>query len=216
MTTTLLRAKSKNFAEADFTVKIVMVGESGVGKSSLLKRFSNNEFVASHFTTIGVDFEMRTIELEGKRAKLHIWDTAGQERFHNIVTCYYRGADSILLVFDVTLLSSFENIRFWLDEAKKYAVDDAQFVLVANKTDMVRERVVSLQQIQALASSLDMPFVETSAKDASNVDRCFSMIADKTIKARLHRLNERRSFSSLPTLSLLPRKNRKLACCTIL
>ena len=140
---------------------------SGVGKSCLLLRFSDDQFPTSFITTIGIDFKIRTLELEGKRVKLQIWDTAGQERFRTITTAYYRGAMGILLVYDVTDLNSFENIRQWMRNIEQYASDGINKVLVGNKCDMDEsKRAVPTSRGQALADEFGIRFFETSAKGA--------------------------------------------------
>jgi len=115
----------------------------GVGKSCLLLRFSDGSFTTSFITTIGIDFKIRTIELDGKRIKLQIWDTAGQERFRTITTAYYRGAMGILLVYDVTDESSFNNIRNWIRNIEQHASDSVNKILVGNKADMDESKRVS-------------------------------------------------------------------------
>ncbi|KAL4341336.1 hypothetical protein GQ457_08G012770 [Hibiscus cannabinus] len=123
-------------ADYDYLIKLLLIGDSGVGKSCLLLRFSDGSFTTSFITTIGIDFKIRTVELDGKRIKLQIWDTAGQERFRTITTAYYRGAMGILLVYDVTDESSFNNIRNWIRNIEQHASDNVNKILVGNKADM--------------------------------------------------------------------------------
>jgi len=125
----------------DYLVKLLLIGDSGVGKSCLLLRFSDDSFTTSFITTIGIDFKIRTIEQEGKRLKLQIWDTAGQERFRTITTAYYRGAMGILLVYDVTDEQSFNNIRNWMRQIQQHAADNVNKVLIGNKCDMLDKKV---------------------------------------------------------------------------
>merc|ERR1712139_210872 len=119
----------------DYLIKLLLIGDSGVGKSCLLLRFSDDSFTPSFITTIGIDFKIRTIELDGRRIKLQIWDTAGQERFRTITTAYYRGAMGILLVYDVTDEESFANINTWMHAIKQHASDSVNKVLLGNKAD---------------------------------------------------------------------------------
>ncbi|MFS7891871.1 putative small GTP-binding protein [Helianthus anomalus] len=157
----------------------------GVGKSCLLLRFSDGSFTTSFITTIGIDFKIRTIELDGKRIKLQIWDTAGQERFRTITTAYYRGAMGILLVYDVTDESSFNNIRNWIRNIEQHASDNVNKILVGNKADMDEsKRAVPTAKGQALADEYGIKFFETSAKTNLNVEQVFFSIA-KDIKQRL-------------------------------
>ncbi|TYH34188.1 hypothetical protein ES332_D13G111500v1 [Gossypium tomentosum] len=149
-------------ADYDYLIKLLLIGDSGVGKSCLLLRFSDGSFTTSFITTIGIDFKIRTIELDGKRIKLQIWDTAGQERFRTITTAYYRGAMGILLVYDVTDESSFNNIRNWIRNIEQQASDNVNKVLVGNKADMDEsKRAVPTSKGQALADEYGIKFFET-------------------------------------------------------
>jgi len=171
-------------ASYDFLIKLLLIGDSGVGKSCLLLRFSDDSFTTSFITTIGIDFKIKTIELDGKRIKLQIWDTAGQERFRTITTAYYRGAMGILLVYDVTDEQSFQNIRNWIRNIEQHAADNVDKILLGNKADMVGEKAVETARGQALAEEYRIKFFETSAKSNINVVEAFTAIA-KDIKKRL-------------------------------
>ena len=161
----------------DSIMKILLIGDSGVGKSCLLVRFVEDKFSPSFITTIGIDFKIKTVDVNGQKVKLQLWDTAGQERFRTITTAYYRGAMGIILVYDVTDERTFKNIQTWYNTVNEHASDDAQLLLVGNKSDM-DARVVSREQGEALAQELGVPFVESSAKDDSNVDEIFLTLAE--------------------------------------
>ncbi|KAJ1673269.1 GTP-binding protein, partial [Spiromyces aspiralis] len=148
-----------------------------VGKSCLLLRFSEDSFTPSFITTIGIDFKIRTIDLDGKRIKLQIWDTAGQERFRTITTAYYRGSMGILLVYDVTDERSFNNIRNWISNVEQHASEGVNRILIGNKCDEVNKRVVTTEQGQMLAAEYGLKFLETSAKSNTNVDEAFFTLA---------------------------------------
>ncbi|KAL9104638.1 MAG: hypothetical protein Q9163_000442 [Psora crenata] len=180
----------------DFLIKLLLIGDSGVGKSCCLLRFSEDSFTPSFITTIGIDFKIRTIELDGKRVKLQIWDTAGQERFRTITTAYYRGAMGILLVYDVTDERSFNrtnladvgmmitDIRTWFSNVEQHATAGVNKILIGNKCDWEEKRAVSTQRGQELADELRIPFMEVSAKSNINVEKAFySLAAD--IKKRI-------------------------------
>jgi len=168
----------------DVPVKLLLIGDSGVGKSCLLLRFSDDSFTPSFITTIGIDFKIRTITLDGKRIKLQIWDTAGQERFRTITTAYYRGAMGILLVYDVTDEKSFGNIRNWIRNIEQHASESVNKILIGNKCDLVDQKVVDEEAGKALAAEYGLKFMEASAKSNINVEEAFVTLA-KDIKARL-------------------------------
>ncbi len=167
----------------DFLFKILLIGNSAVGKSSLLLRFSDNVFNESFLPTIGVDFKIRTFELQGKTVKLQIWDTAGQERFKTITSSYYKGAHGIILVYDITDKASFKDLENWLYEVESHADDNVVQLVVGNKKDLENERQVSTQEGQEYADSLGFKFLETSAKESVNVDQAFITMT-KEIKKR--------------------------------
>lgn len=181
-------------------IKLLLIGDSGVGKSCCLLRFSEDSFTPSFITTIGIDFKIRTIELDGKRVKLQIWDTAGQERFRTITTAYYRGAMGILLVYDVTdersfhskgslsylgafmtltvfILFFFLDIRTWFSNVEQHASEGVHKILIGNKCDWEEKRAVSTEQGQRLADDLGIPFLEVSAKNNINIENAFFNLA---------------------------------------
>mmetsp|Transcript_21727 Transcript_21727/g.40537 ORF Transcript_21727/g.40537 Transcript_21727/m.40537 type:complete len:208 (-) Transcript_21727:252-875(-) len=167
----------------DHLFKLVLIGDSGVGKSCLLLRFADDAFTESYISTIGVDFRFRTVKVEKKTVKLQIWDTAGQERFRTITSAYYRGADGIIMVYDVTNQESFDHVNDWLSEVNRYASEGTCKLLVGNKSDKA-EKVVSSDKARAFAESLQIPFLETSAKNASNVEEAFLTMTAELIKMR--------------------------------
>eukprot|EP00742_Colponemidia_sp_Colp-10_P000626 GILJ01000684.1.p1 GENE.GILJ01000684.1~~GILJ01000684.1.p1 ORF type:complete len:207 (+),score=29.42 GILJ01000684.1:94-714(+) len=175
---------TRSSAAYDFLIKLLLIGDSGVGKSCLLLRFSEDTFTTSHITTIGIDFKIKTIDIDGKRIKLQIWDTAGQERFRTITQAYYRGAMGIVLVYDVTDDGSFNNIRNWIRQIEQHAAETVNKILVGNKADMADKRVVDASRGRALAEEYGIQFFETSAKNNANVTESFSCIA-REIKNRL-------------------------------
>jgi len=177
-------AAVKNTGQFDFTIRLLLIGDSGVGKSCLLLRFSDNSFTPSFITTIGIDFKIRTIELDGKKIKLQVWDTAGQERFRTITTAYYRGAMGILLVYDCTDEKSFGNINTWMRNIEQNASENVNKILLGNKCDLTEKRVVDTARGKALADECKIPFLETSAKSSINVEQAFIALA-KDVKKRL-------------------------------
>lgn len=171
-------------AEYDYLFKLLLIGDSGVGKSCLLLRFADDTYTESYISTIGVDFKIRTVELDGKTIKLQIWDTAGQERFRTITSSYYRGAHGIIVVYDVTDIESFNNVKQWLHEIDRYASENVNKLLVGNKADLTSKRAVTFDQGKEFADSLSIEFLETSAKNATNVEKAFMTMAAQ-IKSRM-------------------------------
>lgn len=171
-------------SEYDYLFKLLLIGDSGVGKSCLLLRFADDTYTESYISTIGVDFKIRTIELDGKTIKLQIWDTAGQERFRTITSSYYRGAHGIIIVYDVTDMETFNNVKTWLSEIEKYATDSVNKLLVGNKCDLVVKKAVDYNTAKDYADTLAIPFLETSAKNATNVEQAF-MTMSAEIKKRI-------------------------------
>ena len=144
----------------------------------------DDAFTESYISTIGVDFRFRTVKIDKKTVKLQIWDTAGQERFRTITSAYYRGADGIIMVYDVTSTESFDHVNDWLKEVNRYAAPGTVKLLVGNKSDRTADRVVSEEQAKEFAQELGIPFIETSAKSAKNVEEAFLTMAGQLIKQK--------------------------------
>jgi len=179
----------------------------------LLLRFADDSYVDSYISTIGVDFKIRTIELDGKAIKLQIWDTAGQERFRTITSSYYRGAHGIIIVYDVTDMDSFNNVKQWLSEIDKYASDNVSKLLVGNKCDMAEKRVVDQQMAKSFADELGIPFLETSAKDASNVEQAFLTMAGEVKRRMASQLTEGNRKANTVEMKGQPLQ-QKGSCCS--
>ncbi|XP_019568752.1 ras-related protein Rab-26 isoform X2 [Rhinolophus sinicus] len=168
----------------DVAFKVMLVGDSGVGKTCLLVRFKDGAFLAGTFiSTVGIDFRNKVLDVDGMKVKLQIWDTAGQERFRSVTHAYYRDAHALLLLYDVTNKASFDNIQAWLTEIQDYAQHNVVLMLLGNKVDSTQERVVKREDGEKLAKEYGLPFMETSAKTGLNVDLAFTAIA-KELKQR--------------------------------
>jgi len=163
--------------EYDYLFKLLVIGDSGVGKSCLLLRFADDVYSETYISTIGVDFKIRTVEIGGKTVKLQIWDTAGQEKFRTITSTYYRGAHGIAIVYDVTDSVSFNHLNMWLGEIERSAKDSVSKIIVGNKSDLSSKRVVDYNAGKEFADKLGIPFLETSAKNATNVEQAFITMA---------------------------------------
>ena len=165
--------------DVDYIFKILIIGDSSVGKSNLLLRFSENTFQETFLPTIGVDFKIKTLTIEGKSIKLNIWDTAGQERFKTITAAYYKGAHGILIVFDLTDKESFNHVNNWLKEIKTNTGTNLTKVLIGNKSDMEAERKIHEEEARVFAESKGMTYIETSAKTNVNVEEAFVTLTNK-------------------------------------
>ncbi|KAF0042319.1 hypothetical protein F2P81_005851 [Scophthalmus maximus] len=162
--------------EYDFLFKVVLIGDSGVGKSNLLSRFTRNEFNLESKSTIGVEFATRSIQVDGKTIKAQIWDTAGQERYRAITSAYYRGAVGALLVYDIAKHLTYENVERWLKELRDHADNNIVIMLVGNKSDLRHLRAVPSDEARAFAEKNTLSFLETSALDSTNVEEAFKNI----------------------------------------
>ena len=200
--------------EYDYLFKLIIIGDSGIGKSCLLNRFADDIYTDTYISTIGVDFKIRTIVVNGRLCKLQIWDTAGQERFRTIVSSYYRGAHGIVLVYDITNPESFTNCEMWLTEVQRYATDQVKIILVGTKSDLSEKRKVAFADAQEFAAKHGMEYVETSAKITSNVESAFMKLANDL--CGLHReMKQKESANGLQHSIILtkPLITNKKVCC---
>ncbi|RDX64003.1 Ras-related protein RABD2c, partial [Mucuna pruriens] len=172
----------------------------------------DDSYLDSYISTIGVDFKIRTVEQDGKTIKLQIWDTAGQERFRTITSSYYRGAHGIIVVYDVTDQESFNNVKQWLNEIDRYASENVNKLLVGNKCDLTANKVVSYETAKAFADEIGIPFMETSAKNATNVEQAFMAMAAE-IKNRM--ASQPVNNARPPTVQIRGQPvNQKSGCCS--
>ncbi|XP_071163209.1 ras-related protein ORAB-1-like [Mytilus edulis] len=175
--------------EYDFLFKMVLVGDDGVGKSCLMSSFAEGKqymHTANYMPTIGVDFKIRTINVEGRVIKLQLWDTAGAERFRSITTSYYRGANGVVIIYDITNQKSFDNVPKWVKEVESYANPNSKTILIGNKGDLEMERIVDYSTGKKFADSVGLSFAETSAKISKNVEQAFlTLVSDIKNKSAL-------------------------------
>ncbi|CAF0963782.1 unnamed protein product [Adineta steineri] len=165
------------------TFKIMLLGDSGVGKTCLLVRFKDDTFLCGSFiATVGIDFRNKTIVINNKQVKLQIYDTAGQERFRSVAHSYYRDANALLLLYDVASIISFNHVRDWLSEIREYAQSDVIIILIANKVDKANERVVTREMGEKLAKEYEVSYIETSAKTGLNVEFCFKAVSQALLE----------------------------------
>ena len=171
-----MSSSSTPSSEYDHLFKILLIGNSAVGKSSLILQFVENSWNEIFVPTIGVDFKIKTLNIDDKRVKLQIWDTAGQERFKNITAAYYRGALGVMLVYDITDVETFKALNSWLIEIEKNANKNVVKLLVGNKIDLEEQRKITYQQGSEFAESYGMSFIETSVKNNANVNEAFEKL----------------------------------------
>uniref|UniRef100_A0A8C3NH92 small monomeric GTPase n=1 Tax=Geospiza parvula TaxID=87175 RepID=A0A8C3NH92_GEOPR len=212
------RAQAKMAKTYDYLFKLLLIGDSGVGKTCLLFRFSEDAFNTTFISTIGIDFKIRTIELDGKKIKLQIWDTAGQERFRTITTAYYRGAMGIMLVYDITNEKSFDNIKNWIRNIEEHASSDVERMILGNKCDMNEKRQVSKEKGEKLAIDYGIKFLETSAKSSINVEEAFFTLA-RDIMTKLNRkMNDNSSSGAGGPVKITENRSKKSSFfrCTLL
>ncbi|KAL2800577.1 ras family-domain-containing protein [Aspergillus keveii] len=177
--------------EYDFLFKLVLIGDSGVGKSNLLSRFTETKFKPDSKTTIGVEFATRTIQVDSVTIKAQIWDTAGQERYRAITNAYYRGGVGALLVYDISKRQTYENVGQWLRELRDSSSSNIATMLVGNKIDLGQLRAVSTEEAKRFASENSLSFIETSALESSNVDVAFhALLTD------IYRVTSRRAIEA--------------------
>ncbi|XP_052207215.1 ras-related protein RABA5c-like [Diospyros lotus] len=168
--------ESDSEGEEEYLFKVVVIGDSAVGKSNLLSRYARNEFNPHSKSTIGVEFQTQTLLIQGKEVRAQIWDTAGQERFRAVTSAYYRGAVGALLVYDISRRATFDNIARWLDELTSHCDTTVARMLVGNKCDLENIRAVSVEEGKSLAEAEGLFFMETSALDSTNVKQAFEMV----------------------------------------
>ncbi|KAL8459861.1 hypothetical protein ACS0TY_030920 [Phlomoides rotata] len=175
----------------DYVFKVVLIGDSAVGKSQLLSRFARNEFNLESKATIGVEFQTKTLLIDHKTVKAQIWDTAGQERYRAVTSAYYRGAVGAMLVYDMSKRQSFDHMARWLEELRGHADKNIVIMLIGNKSDLGTLRAVPTEDAQEFAERENLYFMETSALEATNVESAFM-----TILSEIYRIVSKKSLAT--------------------
>mmetsp|Transcript_5406 Transcript_5406/g.13177 ORF Transcript_5406/g.13177 Transcript_5406/m.13177 type:complete len:204 (-) Transcript_5406:282-893(-) len=196
-----------------YVVRLLMLGDSGAGKSTLLLRYVQDGFETEHMPTIGIDFRLKTIELDGKTIKVQVWDTAGQERFRTITHNYYRGAHGILLTYDVTKEASFLNIRKWIQDVRTYAEQNVNLVLIGNKCDLVDRKAVQKERGEQLAEEYGIQFFEASAKEDINVSEAFDSLVRAVCKRKFEGNRKSEDGKMNNKVGLQKGDSKKSKCC---
>jgi len=190
----------------DYLFKIVLIGDSGVGKSNLLSRFTRNEFNLESKATIGVEFAQKTVTIDGKHIKAQIWDTAGQERYRAITSAYYRGAVGAMLVYDICKANTFENVEKWLKELRDHADSQTVVLLAGNKADLKHLRAIKTDDALAFSLKHQLGFVETSALEGTGVEKAFEYVLNQ-----IYQLTIRNVIAKRTTVTVGPTKKLNLS-----
>ena len=185
----------------DLLLRLLLVGETGVGKTCLLCRYTNNDFINAHISTIGIDFKMKTLQIDDKKVKVQIWDTAGQERFESITKQFYRRAQGVLLVYDICSRASYEAIPKWLSYVRQFCKEDVTVMLLGNKCDREDRRQVTVNEASQFAKDKIIMFRETSAKSNDNLEEAFLDVCTDIIDSQESQLAESASSVSLEETS---------------
>jgi len=193
----------------DYLFKVLLLGDSDVGKSSLILRYTDETFNSKLVNSIGVDFKMKKKEIDGKIVKVQIWDTAGHERFRSITYSYYRGANAIIIVFDITDKKSFLSITEWLKQIEKHAKENVIKFLVGNKIDLTDQRKVSYDEAKQYADEHELPYIETSTKEGININELF----ESSIKTFLANNKTFGGEKNIKLNSQNTNSDDKMACC---
>ncbi|KAF6133969.1 hypothetical protein GIB67_040733 [Kingdonia uniflora] len=205
----------------DYLFKVVIIGDSAVGKSNLLSRYARNEFNMNSKATIGVEFQTQSIDIDGREIKAQIWDTAGQERFRAVTSAYYRGAVGALIVYDITRRTTFNSVSRWLEELNTHSDTTVAKMLVGNKSDLNNIRDVSVEEGKTLAEENGLFFMETSALDSTNVKIAFDMVIREiyvTVSRKVLKSDSHKGGLSLNRVSLIDdgskKSPNKYSCCS--
>jgi Ras-related protein Rab-8A len=197
--------------QVDYIVKLLLVGDSGIGKSALLCKYCDDNFSPIFLSTIGIDFRLKMLEYNSKRIKVQVWDTAGQERFKSLTSAYYRGSHTAIVCYDITNANSFNHVESWIDDIRhrtSHIPEGLMFTIVGCKCDLTSSRVISYEQGRDLALKYRALFFETSAKDKINVEEIFYHTTDRIMKARI--------ANKIEQQILIPQEVETNKCCTII
>ena len=196
--------------EFDEKIKLMVLGDSSVGKSSILSKYCKNEFMSKYITTIGIDFQIKYLNINNKRIKLQIWDTAGQERYRVVTKNYFNTSNGFVIIYDITSRESFNNINNWMEQIENIVGDRVKCIIFGNKNDLVSERKVQKEEGEELAKRYNCSFFETSAKEGNNIEEGFKSITLEIIE----KLKNSKVKKDNGTTILKSKKNKqKKNCC---
>ena len=193
----------------DFLFKMILIGDSSVGKSNILLKYLKGEFDQNSRATVGVEFGTKSIALNGKRIKIQIWDTAGQERYKSITSAYYKGAKGALIVYDITKRVTFDNIDKWITDLKTNGDENITIILIGNKSDLEDEREVSTEEGVKKSQACKIAFLETSALNGQNVNKAFDELIDQIYQNNCANINENDEYEIDKGVNLNEEKDTK-------
>ena len=197
----------------DLKIRLMLIGDSNVGKTSIIKRYCNNQFSPSYISTVGIDFETKYLRLNGKIINLQIWDTAGQERYKVLAKNYYKNSDGFIIVYDITDKKSFNNVAHWIRQIKDSASENVKCVLLGNKCDLEELRQVDINQGKDLANNYHLKFYETSAQKGNNIQKVFTDLVKGFLNDDNFVNDSERSSISTEQRNLRRARNQKKKCC---
>ena len=198
----------------DEKVKLMIIGETRTGKTSLISRYCKNEFSGSvYMSTMGIDFQIKNLEMNSKKIRLQIWDTAGQERFRNIAKNYFQSSDGFVIVYDIANLESFQTLDYWVEEIKSNSQELSKMILVGNKCDIIQERQVKKEEGKEYAKKKNMKFYEISAKDGTNVNKAFDTLLKDILNSYSPSELMKKRGSKMLSVPILVQPQKKSSCC---
>ena len=207
------REESLSEDNFDEKIKIMIIGETKTGKTSLISRYCKNEFTGgAYLSTIGIDFQIKNLTINSKKIRLQIWDTAGQERFRNIAKNYFQSSDGFLILYDISNHESFETLDYWVEEIKSNSQELAKMILVGNKCDLINERKIKKEEGENYAKNKKIRFFEVSAKDGTNVEEVFTRLVKDILKSYSPIENWKKRGSKMLSVPVLQQK-QKSSCC---
>ncbi|KAJ5077765.1 ras-related protein rab-10 [Anaeramoeba ignava] len=193
--------------------KIILIGSGSVGKTNILTKFCDDHFSLNTTSTIGVEYKTKVVEINDKKINLQIWDTAGQERFHSITKAFYRTSDGAFIVYDITSEESFNRLEYWIKELKEQEQTDAKFMILGNKFDLEKERIVPKEKGQKFAKENKVSFLETSAKDGTNIEKAFEILTKELLNLSQKKNNNTQTDSIVLNPKTHLNQPRKKKCC---
>jgi small GTP-binding protein len=196
----------------DEKIKIMIIGESKIGKTSLISRYCNNQFYGAYLSTIGIDFQIKNLILNNKNIRLQIWDTAGEERYRNIAKNYFQSSDGFVIVYDISNSETFEKLDYWIEQIKTNSQESSKMILFGNKSDIEDSRQVSKEEGKEYAIKYNLNFFEVSAKEGTNVKEGFECFVKEILNSFSPNENYKKRKSKLLSVPIeLPKK--KSSCC---